>query len=236
MNFFSSLAVLCLSAFSPLFTSSSPHIDYAASLAIDGKTTHTYTVQFTQSGDTTHRITSYFDTEKRLVRQETTHFQEKHLKLYLNKIEDFRNGEILMQTVSGNRYLVQRRARRDSGIEQRSLTADNAIVTTLVSERVAQSLEELERGENVTFMLALPLHGFVAEMSLVKTSSEAVGGVPCVTIRLEPSNFIFKALMGEASYFTFERAKPHRFMQYKGVVGLPSADGKQQNGFVVIKY
>ena len=238
MKSFIILTALFLSAFAPLctFTTSSPHIDYSASLAIDGKNTHTYTVQFAQSGDTTRRVTSYFDSGKRLVRQETTHFQAKQLKLYLNNIEDFRTGEFLHQTYSGSRFVAQRRERKGAELEERSIKAENAIVTTLVSERVAQSLEALDKGENVTFTLALPLHGIIAEMSLVKTGSETVNGVPCSTIRLEPSNFFFRILMGEPAYFTFERAKPNRFMKYKGVVGLPSAEGKQQSGFVVITY
>jgi hypothetical protein len=232
------LAALILSAFAPIciVTTSSPHIDYSASLAIDGKNTNTYTVQFAQSGDTTRRVTSYFDNNKRLLRQETTHFQAKQLRLYFNKIEDFRTGEFLQQTYSGSRFIAQRRERKGAEIEERSIKAENAIVTTLVSERVALSLEALDKGETVTFTLALPLHGIVAEMTLVKTSSEAVNGVPCITIRLEPSNFIFRILMGEPAYFTFERAKPNRFMQYKGVLGLPTVEGKQQTGFVVIRY
>jgi hypothetical protein len=47
---------------------------------------------------------------------------------------------------------------------------------------------------------------------------------------------VFKALMGEPSLFTFEVAKPHRLMRYKGILGLPSAEGKQQSGVVVGKY
>ncbi|TAE30981.1 MAG: hypothetical protein EAZ92_03920 [Candidatus Kapaibacterium sp.] len=245
------LALFCFSAFAyalaPSFlralspsslspSSLSPHIDYSASIAIDSKNTHTYTVKFAQSGDTTRRVTSYFDNTKRLVRQETTHFQAKQLKLYLNKIEDFRTGEYLFQTSTSNGFAAQHRERKGAELEERSIKAEHAIPTTLVSERVAQSIEAVDRGENVTFFVALPLHGIVAEMSITKASNEVVNGVPCVTIRFEPSNFLFKILMGDPSFFTFERAKPNRFMQYNGVLGLTTAEGKRQNGFVVIKY
>ncbi len=230
------LAALLLVCFSTGFTASQSHENYSALITIDGKQTHTYTVQFSQNGDTTKRVTSYFDGSKRLVRQETTKFRANTLTLFANKIEDFRTGEYLWQTASGNRFYAQRRERTGSENEQKSITADNAIVTTLVSERVAMSMEALDRGETVTFTLALPLRGIVTDMNLVKISSEIVGGVACSTIKLEPSNVIFRLMMGEPSLFTFERAKPHRFMQYKGILGLPTPEGKQQSGTVAIKY
>ncbi len=219
-----------------IITTLSPHIDYSATIAINSKNTHTYTVKFVQSGDTTRRVTSYFDSEKNLVRQETTHFQAKQLKLFLNKIEDYRTGEYLFQTPSANGFVAQHRERKGAGLEEHSIKAENAVPTTLVSERIAQSIEAVDRGENVTFMVALPLHGIVADMCLSKAASEVVSGVPCITIRFEPCNIFYRILMGEPGYFTFERAKPNRFMQYKGVLGLTTAEGKRQNGFVVIKY
>ncbi|MFY7998351.1 MAG: hypothetical protein ACOVSW_07100 [Candidatus Kapaibacteriota bacterium] len=217
-------------------TTLSPHIDYSATIAIDGKNTHTYTVKFAQNGDTSFRITSYFDNQKHLVRQETTHFQAKQLKLYVNKIEDYRTGEYLFQIPSANGFIAHHRERKGANLETHSIKAENAVPTTLVSERIAQSIEAVDRGENATFMVALPLHGIVAEMCLTKARNETVNGVPCITIRFEPCNIFFRILMGEPGYFTFERAKPNRFMQYKGVLGLTTAEGKRQNGFVAIKY
>jgi hypothetical protein len=231
-------AALCASAFAPLslVLVSQAHLDYSAALTIDGKTSHSYTVQFTQNGDTTRRVTSYYDNGKRLIRQETTNFRAQGLKLFSNKIQDFRTGEYLLQTSSGNRFNVEHRERKGAELEEKSITAENGIVTTLVTERIALSMEALDRGETVSFVLALPLRGIVTEMNLLKSSTEAVGGVACAVIKLEPSNFVFKALMGEPSLFFFERAKPHRLMQYKGIVGLPSAEGKQQSGVAVAKY
>jgi hypothetical protein len=116
------------------------------------------------------------------------------------------------------------------------MTADNAILSTLVAERIALSMEALDRGETTTFMLALPLHGIMAEMSLVKVQNETINGVSCAIIKLAPSNLLFRVLMGDPSYFFFERAKPYRLIQYKGIVGLPSPEGKQQRGLAQMIY
>ena len=86
------------------------------------------------------------------------------------------------------------------------------------------------------FTLALPAMGIVTEMKAEKVADENISGVPCVTVKIEPSNFLFKAMQGEPSYFSFERAAPHRFMRYKGILGLPSDEGKQQRGVVVMGY
>jgi hypothetical protein len=229
-------ANLLLCAFAHIHVLAQAHTNHSAQMTIDGKNSHTYTIQFAQNGDTTRRVTSYFDNEKRLVRQETTRFRAKPLTIYSNYIEDFRTGETLQQSVSKNTFTVKRRERKGAELEEKSVTAENGILSTLVTERIAQSVDALERGETISFTLALPLRNMVVEMSIVKVSNEAVSGVQCAVISLAPSNFVFKALMGEPSLFTFEVAKPHRLMRYKGILGLPSAEGKQQSGVVVGKY
>jgi hypothetical protein len=224
------------------------HLNHTAQLTIDGKNTHSYTVQFSQNGDTTQRVTSYFDNAQRLVRVEITKFRTKPLALFSNKIDDYRTGEFLAQDVSGSqsgnqsgsqsgsRFTTRRRERKGEVMQEKSVTAENGIVATLVSERAGESVGALDKGQSVKFTLVLPALGMVTEMKLEKTGNETVSGVSCITVKLEPSNFMLKALMSEVSYFTFERAAPHRFMQYKGILGIPNDEGKQQSGVAVMKY
>lgn len=212
------------------------YINYKGELTIEGKQTYYYTAQFSQHGDTVSRVTTYFDNTNKRIRVEMTKFRPTPLTLLSNKIDDYRMGEYLAQEVNGNRFTTRRRERRGEDIQEKSVTAENAIVSTLVSERIRQNVSVLDKGQDVKFILALPAMGIVTEMRLVKVENRTVQGVACVAIKLEPSNFMLKALMGEPSVFTMERAAPHRFMQYQGILGLPTDEGKQQIGTVVMKY
>lgn len=225
-----------LFSFTPAVTTSAASFHYSALLTIDGKTTHSYTVDYLPKGDTIRRVTSYFDDTKRLVRQETSVYIPQTLMLFTNKIEDFRTGEYLLQTNNGNRFIAQHRERFGDKIAQKSISSENAILSTLVAERIQQSMEELERGQTSTFTIALPLHGITADMSLEKVHTEIINGIPCSTIKLAPSNVFFRIVMGEPAYFSYERAKPHRLIQYKGILGLPSPEGKQQRGLAKMLY
>jgi hypothetical protein len=212
------------------------HINHTGLLTIDGKQSHTYTVQFIQNGDTIRRTTSYVDAAQKLVRKETTLFRALPLLLFSNTIEDYRTGEYLRQDVLGNRFTTRRRERTGEKITEKSISAENAVVATLVSERAQQSIEAIDKGQAVSFTLALPGMGIVTEMAFVKAENRTIQGVPCVRVKLEPQNFFLKAIMGEPSYFTFERSLPHRFMYYEGILGLPNEEGKQQSGFVRMRY
>ncbi|MCU0426257.1 MAG: hypothetical protein MUF71_11595 [Candidatus Kapabacteria bacterium] len=211
-------------------------INHSAEMTISGKTSHTYTVEFKQQGDTVHRITSYFDAGKRLVRQETSKYRTRPLTLYSNVVDDFRTGEYLRQFSKGNRFVAQRRERTGANLEEKSITAENGLIATLISERIRQSIETVDEEGKTSFMLALPLIGIVAEMNIIKVGYETVSGVPCIKVKLEPSNFFYRMLMGEPSFFCFERAKPHRILSYKGIVGLPGDKGEQQSGVVLMRY
>jgi hypothetical protein len=250
MNFFSlsfsslaytalSLIVCALYTIVPVSLSAqnrSQYINHTGFLTIDGKQTHSYTIQFSHNGDTTRRVTSYFDTSQKLIRKETTVFRASPLALFSNTIDDYRTGEYLRQELHGNRFITRRRERKGEEIKEKSVSAENAIVATLVSERARQSIEAIDKGLDVKFTLALPAMGIVTEMQFVKAENRTIQGVPCVRVKLEPSNFILKAMMGDPSYFTIERATPHRFMHYEGILGLPSDEGKQQSGFVAMRY
>jgi hypothetical protein len=200
--------------------------------------THFYTAQFATHGDTMRRTTTYFDNAKKPVRVEMTDFRLKPLALITNKIDDYRTGEYLLQTVAGSRFTTVRRERKGGEMQTKFVQAENSntIVATLISERLRQGVETLERGQNLTFTLALPTMGIVTDMKVEKVADETISGVPCVTVKMEPSNFLFKAMQSEPSYFSFERAAPHRFMRYKGILGLPTDEGKQQSGVVMMVY
>ncbi len=228
------LVIIC--ALQADFLSAQLHQNHTGQLTINGKNSHSYTVQFSEQGDTVRRITSYLDAAQKLVRMEITKFQTKPLSLISNKIDDYRTGEYLAQEMHGNRFTTRRRERQGEEIKEKSVTAENAIVATLVSEKARQNVELLDKGQEVSFTLALPALGIVTEMKFVKTGSRTVNGISCVTVKTEPTNIFLKAAMGEASYFSFERAAPHRFMHYEGVLGLPNDEGKQQSGSVVMKY
>jgi hypothetical protein len=234
MNILLWLTALFLCASSVV--SAQTHLNYTAQMNIDGNNSYTYTVQYEQKGDTTQRITSYYFGGKQLVRQEITHFRAKPLTLFSNKVEDFRTGEWLWQTAFGTNFTTKRRERKGAEIEEKTITAERAIVTTLVSEGIANNAELLERGQPVRFTVAVASRGVVTEMTVEKTGNEVINGVQCTIVTLNPSNIIFKLLMGEPSYFTFESAAPHRFMRFKGSVGLPDKEGQAQRGLVTMKY
>lgn len=211
-------------------------INHSAEMTIDGKTTHTYTVQFSQNGDTMKRVTSYFDASKRLVRQEISKYRTKPLTLYFNAVDDYRTGEYLRQFSTGNRFVAQRRERKGADLEEKSITAENGLIATLISEKIRQSIDAVDSDGKSSFILALPLIGIVAEMNIIKVGYETISGIPCIKVKLEPSNFFYRLLMGDPSFFCFERAKPHRIMYYKGIVGLPSDKGEQQSGIILMRY
>lgn len=211
-------------------------INHSAEMTIDGKTTHTYTVQFSQNGDTMKRVTSYFDASKRLVRQEISKYRTKPLTLYSNAVEDYRTGEYLRQFSTGNRFVAQRRERTGAELEEKSISAENGLIATLISEKIRQSIDAVDSDGKSAFILALPLIGIVAEMNIIKVGYETISGIPCIKVKLEPSNFFYRMLMGDPSFFCFERAKPHRIMYYKGIVGLPSDKGEQQSGIILMRY
>ena len=236
MCIFFLIATVLLCGFSTTTTHTPSHLNHSAFVTIDGKTTYFYTVKFVQTGDTVRRVTSYFDHAKYLLRQETSLYCPQSLVLFANTIEDYRTGEFLRQTSIGKCHIVQRRERKGEDFEQKSVNAENGVVAALVAERIILGMDALERGEIVTFILALPLHDIVAEMSTIKTQNVEIGNIPCAVIKFYPSNIFFRAIMGEPSFFYIERAKPHRLIQYQGILGLPSIEGKQQRGIAIMKY
>lgn len=230
------LTPIFILVFGTLTAFSQAHTNHSAALTIDGKQHYSYNVEFSQHGDTTKRMTSYFDNTKRLIRKETTLFRAKPLALYSNTIDDYRTGESIRLTASGSTYKLKRREKTGASTEEKTMTADNAIVGALVSERVAQSLEQITRGEEVQFVLAIPYLGITSAMKLVKTGTETINGTNCIVAKLEASNFFLRTVMGEPSYFTFEQAKPHRLIRYAGLLGLPSPEGAQQSGIAQTHY
>ncbi|MCU0426979.1 MAG: hypothetical protein MUF71_15275 [Candidatus Kapabacteria bacterium] len=212
------------------------HTNHKATLTIDGKQLYSSSIQFSRQGDTTRRLTAYFDHTQRLVRAETTLFREKPLALYSNIIDDYRNGEHIRLTASGNSYTIQRRKKSDAALEEKTMTAENAIVGALLGERVAQAVPQIIRGEEVQFPLAIPYLGISTTMKLVKTGTETIKGKGCIIAKLEASNFLLRAVVGEASYFAFEQSKPYRLIRYTGLLGIPSPEGSQQSGIADTHY
>ncbi len=212
------------------------HINYTGQMSIDGKKASSYTVQFVQNGDTMQRTTAYFNAAQKLVRKEVTKFRLRPLALFSNRLDDYRTGESSSLKVEGNRYTLHRKERGDAKLEEKSTTAENAIVSTLVIERAGANIDVLDKGQEVKCMVVIPSRDMVTELRLIKMDNRVVEGVPCVAVKLEPTSFMLKMLAGEPTILTFERAAPHRLMQYEGIVGLPSDEGKQQSGVVVMKY
>jgi hypothetical protein len=105
-----------------------------------------------------------------------------------------------------------------------------------VIERAGVNIGTLDKGQEVKCTVVIPSRDMVTELRLIKIDSRVIEGVSCVAIKLEPTSFMLKMLTGDSTILTFERAAPHRLMQYEGVLGLPTDEGKQQSGVVVMKY
>lgn len=91
----------------------------------------------------------------------------------------------------------------------------DSLVSDMIGYFIAAHWNELSRGEAVNFRFVAQSRLETVGFKLVRESELAVGGVPSVRIKMEPSSFIIAQLV-DPLFFVVEKASPHRVLEYTG--------------------
>lgn len=185
---------------------------------VKGKEQFRYNVRYLSQNQQTMVITDCYDLSGKQIAYERAVYKVNPLQFVESKTEDYRTGRLENVVLQNNQYIVRFRKNRQSEIKERVVDFEPDVIPgPLLMPFIQTRWSILTRGEKTTTTLVLPDQSITVGFIIRVQNEEQINGVTCLVVKVSPSSFILRHF-ADPIYLVFEKAPPHRLMQYRGIL------------------
>ncbi len=212
-------------------------VRFSGSVQVDGSERFTMETTIRKQDGLVKRTVDFYAGKERIMNV-VSEFSSSPLKMRSVKLEDFRTGRQEFIEQQGQQYRLRSKKNAREDMEEGTIEEDEdepLLSSYMIGEFIVQNLARLRANEELEFELAVPSRLEQIGFDLELTGEKDCAGEACYEITMSASSWIIRQLVDPIMFY-FQKAAPHRLLQYKGRLSPTDDNGDDLDGAIIYNY
>ena len=204
--------------------------EIGGSVFVNGSLTFSMKVTYSETGDTGHKITRYFDKAGQLRLEENEVFHTNSLDLIRFNLKDFKSGREEEFYKMQDKIVIRYKKDSQNEIKEKVKNQYSHLLHgSMVVLYIKKHIKEIEQDKKISIKLLVPKYLTAYGFVLKKINETRIAGENCYLIKMYMSSWLLRGFV-KPTYFYIEKDPPHRFLKYEGIITPKADNGKSFRG------